>query len=245
MKSIERKFDGSPTIFNGILEDGDKLFNTIVGFGTIIIDNEFLNDMETICEKLGKTDNLIYTLTNINIAVHGYFYSKESTNKLPRKIFYDKNKVVDEDGVDIGTKLSSLKGQNVALCSEKSLATYVIYKKLLEKGKVTRIPSLVLSQLKVEGYGNDEPHAFILLNKDCNDPTKHLLFDPENPTTVKETKSGQEERVVGLYSVNDEEYDNLVNGRSCSPTSLYEIIGSYEEISPKRTYGKIEMDKLK
>ena len=244
MQSIERRFDGSPTIFNGIIEDEDKLCNTIVGFGTIVIDKEFLDDMETICNKFEETGNLIYTLTDIQNEVNGYFFNKDFTNTKSRAEVYDSNSIADEEGMIIGTKLSSLKGQNVAQCSEKSLASYIIFKKLLEKGKVTRIPSLVLSQLSF-GENVNEPHAFVMLNKDCEDPTRHLIFDPENPAVVKNTENGSEGRYIGLYSLTDEEYDNFVNGLFCSPTNIFEYYGPYEEIGEKRTYGRIEKDKLK
>ena len=56
---------------------------------------------------------------------------------------------------------------------------------------------------------------------------------------------GKEQFFAGIYSLTDDEYNNLLNGYSCTPTSLYEIVGDYKEIGEKRTYGNIELDKKK
>ena len=86
------------------------------------------------------------------------------------------------------------------------------------------------------------PHAFVILNKDCDNPTKHVIFDPENPTLI-EDKDGQKQYCAGLYSLTDEEYDNLLNGLSCTPTSLYDFMDGYHEVGVKRTYGRVEQTK--
>ena len=64
----------------------------------------------------------------------------------------------------------------------KNLA-YIILEKLYEIGRITRKPALVLSQLSTEQSKN-EPHAFVMINKEVDNPTKHLIFDVENPTLV-------------------------------------------------------------
>ena len=88
-------------------------------------------------------------------------------------------------------------------------------------------------------------HAFVMLNKEiCSDSTKHLIFDVENPSLIE--YDGKQEIAVGLYSLTDLEYDNLVNGYECCPKSLYEFISpSYHEVSDKRIYGNVDHVKVK
>ena len=47
-------------------------------------------------------------------------------------IFYGtaNRRLSDEDGMIIGTRISSLKGKNIAQCSEKSIAAFIILKRL-------------------------------------------------------------------------------------------------------------------
>ena len=108
-------------------------------------------------------------------------------------------------------------------------------------GSITRKPTFVLSQLTTND-SNEGPHAFVMLNKDVNDPTRNLLFDPENPTLIEDSDK-KIEKLAGLYSLTDEEYGNIINGSSCTPKSLYEFSGGYHEVSEKRTYGRLELDK--
>ena len=242
MKTIERFMDGIPTIVSDKLEEGQLVENTVVGFGTIIIDKDFLDAMNVIVNEVNGDKKLISLITNINNKINHYFYYEEANSKSRHETYMD-NVVVDEEGMIIGTKLSALKGKNVALCSEKSLAAYVILEKLYSMGSITRKPTFVLSQLTTND-SNEGPHAFIMLNKDVNDPTRNLLFDPENPTSVEDSDK-KIEKLAGLYSLTDEEYNNLINGSSCTPKSLYEFFGGYHEVSEKRTYGRLELDKSK
>ena len=242
MQTIGRNWNGMPTIVNNKLENGVLFENTLAGFGTIILDKDFIDEMILIANDVQKSDSFMSMLFSIHNKVNDYFRS-DNINNQSREQTYANNEVIDEDGMIIGTKISSLKGKNIAKCSEKSIATYIILEKLYEIGRITRKPSLVLSQLTTEQSKN-EPHAFVMLNKESNDPTKHLIFDVENPTLV-EDNLGKEQFFAGIYSLTDDEYNNLLNGYSCTPTSLYEIVGDYKEIGEKRTYGNIELDKKK
>ena len=49
---IERSWDGSPTFFNSKLNDGDIFHNTNVGFGDIVIDKDFIDEMESIANDI-------------------------------------------------------------------------------------------------------------------------------------------------------------------------------------------------
>ena len=51
--------------------------------------------------------------------------------------------------------------------------------------------------------------------------------------------------LVGLYALTDEEKEDIENGYECTPTSLYEILGNFKEISAKRVYGSKEKKKDK
>lgn len=243
INKIEKNWGNVPTIVNQTINENCLFENTIVGFGTIIIDKDFISDMYTISEKLKDNKNLLYLTTTIYNEVNNYFYTKNENN-ITREDAYLSNYVTDEEGMIIGTKLSSLKGKNVAKCSEKSIAAYIILRKMYEMNYITRKPSLVLSYLTTEEFKNGA-HAFVMLNKEmCNDPTKHLLFDIENPSLIE--CDGKKEIAVGLYSLTDDEYNNLINGYECSPKSLYEFISpSYHEISDKRTYGNVSYVKEK
>jgi hypothetical protein len=150
------------------------------------------------------------------------------------------NYVQDEDGMIIGTKLSSFKGKNVAECSEKSIAAYMILKKLLQGKKFK--PSIMLSDLRT---GTEVgPHAFIVLdNENAEYPSKHILFDVHNPAEI--VMNGEKTLTAGLYGLTDEEYSDLLEGKECSPKLLLEIFDSnYKEISEKRIYGAKSKEKL-
>lgn len=239
MKSIERNWNEMPTIVDMKFEDGQIIENTLAGIGSIIVDHDFINEMALIVNKVKDEKNLLRLIPLINNKISNYFYSKEVNNS-SRGETYMKNVVV-EDGLILGTKISSLKGKNVALCSEKSIAAYVILEKLYSMHSITRKPLFVLSQLSIDD-SNDGPHAFIILNKElCNDPTKHIIFDPENSTLVE--KDGVTQKYAGLYSLTDDEYNDFLNGSCCTPISLYDYLDGYHDVGKKRTYGKIEKEK--
>lgn len=235
VNSIERHFDGTPTIIDGKVNEGCTFENTFIGgYGTIIVDDDFMKDISKIIDYKEINNNFINVLSDINNKVNNYFYSDNKENN-KREEEYSKSYVLDEEGMIIGTKLSSLKGKNVAKCSEKTLAAYIILEKMYSDGKLGRKPSLILATLEVEN--KEEPHAFLLLDKEDNKyPLKHLLYDIENPTRLSDLK-GNELNAPGIYSLTDEEHKNIINGISCSPKSLFEELNSeYRDIGIKRTY---------
>ena len=243
INKIEKNWNNVPTIVDQTINDNCLFENTIVGFGILIIDTDFINDMHMIAEKLKDNKNLLGLITAIYNEINNYFYSDNDSDK-SREETYLSNCVTNEEGMIIGTKLSSLKGKNIAKCSEKSIAAYIILRKMYEMNYITRKPSLVLSYLSTDEFKNGS-HAFVMLDKEiCNDFTKHLLFDVENPSLIEH--DGKQEIAVGLYSLTDDEYHNLINGYECSPKSLYEFISqSYHEISGTRTYGNVDYVKTK
>lgn len=233
---IIRNWDGSPTIEDGIIEENCLFDNALIeGWGTIIIDKEFIDSMNEIADNYEVPNDMIRTFTDINNYITDYFFSEEE-NESNRKETYSNNHVTDEYGMIIGTKLSSLKGKNVAECSERSIAAYLILDRLFKSGKMNRKPNLMLSSLKTDTI-EEGPHAFITMSRETSKyPLKHLLYDPQNPTRV--TYQDKEYNCIGLYSMTDEEYDDLLNGIECTPKSTFELIDSnYTEISEKRTYG--------
>ncbi len=242
MKEITRSYSGMPTIVESEIEEGCCFNNTLFGgYGTLVIDKKFIDRMKSIANEAKDEKNFVKMLTIIKNSVEDYFYSSEKNSK-SREEVYEDNVVTDDEGMIIGTNISSLKGKNVAKCSEKSIASFIVLKELNKMGIVKRKPYMVLSKLATEN-SDPEPHAFIMINLDeQNDATKYLLFDPENSTIVKD-KSNQQIKVVGLYILNDEQYDSLMKGSVCSPISLFEFSGWYQEVGEKRTYGNIEENK--
>lgn len=136
-------------IVGDAIKEGCLLENTLSGLGTIIIDKDFLNEMDIITNELKDEKDLIGLLTKIYNKVIEYFSSNE-LNEKSREQTYVSNEVVDEDGMIIGTKISSLKGKDISRYSEKSIAAYIILEKLHSKGFISRQPLLTLSQLFVE-----------------------------------------------------------------------------------------------
>lgn len=242
---ISRSFD-KPTIVTDDIKENCLLENTMVsGYGTAIIDKDFIQDMNKIAEEIDtKNNNFVSITTDLQNKIYEYFYSKEGNN-LSREKIYDEKAITDEDGMVIGTKISDLKGMNVALCSEKSIAAYIILKNLYDNNKITRKPSLNLSYLREELSSGNTPHAFVTLSReDASYPAKHLLYDVENPTVLESDKK-ERFALVGLYALTDEEKEDIENGYECTPTSLYEILGNFKEISAKRVYGSKEKKKDK
>lgn len=243
VSSIERHFDGTPTIVDSTIEEGCIFENSLMaGYGTIIIDKEFVSDILEIIKETELPKNFIELLTYINNKVIDYFYSFNLNDK-SREETYANSYIVDDEGMIIGTKLSSLKGKNVALCSEKSIAVFIILETLYKSGKLSRKPSMVLSTLMTENSPR-EPHAFILMDKDQdNYPTKHLLYDVENHTLI-EAQNGNKNKEIGIYSLTDEQHNNIINGVECTPTSLFEVMRSeLHDVGDKRIYGSIKLDK--
>ena len=242
MQSIERNWNGMPTIIEEKIQDGCRFENTLMsGWGTLVIDNDFINDMNLIANELKDEKNLASLLFKIYTKIYDYFYSTEKNDKSREETYFN-NVVTDEDGMIIGTKISSLKGKNISKCSEKSIAAYIILEKIYSIGNMTRKPSLTLSHLKTESI-KPEPHAFVMLNREnSTEPTKHLIFDVENPTLIEDS-NGKHQYLTGLYSLTDEQYNDFINGLECNPISLYELLGDYHEVGEKRTYGNVKNTK--
>lgn len=241
--SIKRHIDGTPTLINCSIKEGCTVENSIIeGYGTIIIDKNFIDEILTIINNNRFSSNLIELLMRLNSIVNDYFYSSNINNKSRIEI-YDEFAVVDSEGMVIGTKISSLKGKNVALCSEKSIAVYILLENLYKKGIITRKPTMILSTLRTES-ATIEPHAFVLIDKDDDEyPTKHLLYDVQNPTLL-ENESGKRLYSLGLYTLLDEQFDNIVNGFECTPKSLFEVLRQdLHDVGDKRIYGSITLNK--
>lgn len=234
---ISRNFD-KPTIVTYDIKENCLLENTMIGgYGTAIIDRDFIEDMNKIAESIDTNNsNLIAIITDLQNKIYEYFYSKDGSS-LSREKIYDEKAIVNEDGMVIGTKISDLKGMNVALCSEKSTSAYIILKNLYDNNKISRKPSLILSYLREEFSNDSNPHAFVTISKEDDlYPTKHLLYDIENPSVLEDDKK-ESFALVGVYALTDEEKEDIDNGYECTPTSLYEIISNYKEINAKRVYG--------
>ena len=75
MRTIERFWNGMPTIVDYKLEDGCGIENTLVGIGTIIIDKDFIDEMENIAFELKDDKKLLVLLTNVYNKVNDYFSS--------------------------------------------------------------------------------------------------------------------------------------------------------------------------
>ena len=235
---ITRNIDGSPTIVDASIEEGCLFDNSILrGIDTIIIDKEFIEELLASINEDELPTNLIGLLTYINIKIFNYFYSSNMRNLSRRKVYADLS-VKDDEGAIMGTKLSSLKGRNVAVCSEKAIASFIILDNLYKKGKLSRKPSLVGSTL------NDESHVFIIIDREQADyPTKHLLYDPENCTQVEDV-NGNKNNFIGIYSLTDEQHSDIISGIECSPTSLFELLQSgWTDVGAKRIYGSIKLNK--
>ena len=244
ISKIIRNYDGSPLLVTDTIEENCEFENTMIeGFGTIIIDKDFLEDSSLSITDEEASKGLVYMLTTLRNKIVDYYCSDEE-NVDSRKQTYASNYLVNEEGLILGTKLSSLKGKNISECSEKSIAAYVVLERLFKAGKITRKPTLILSSLSTESC-ESEPHAFLLIDKESDDyPTKHILFDPQNPTDIKDISNDKESRFVGLYSLSDEEYESIVIGKKCTPKSLYEFMSpNYKEFGEKRFYGSKEQIK--
>ena len=241
MQIIERFWNGMPTIVENKIEEGCLFENTLIsGFATIIIDEDFINEMYNISDDIKDDNNLLSILTKVYNKISEYF-SSTKLNDNSRSETYANNFVVDENGMIIGTKISSLKGKNISQCSEKSLAAYVILEKFFSMKNIGVKPKLFLSYLATES-SKPEPHAFVMLDIEKNNDSKtHMLFDVENLTLI-ENKFGEQQYCVGLYLLSEEQYNNLLNGFDCTPISVFENIG-HHVISEKRIYGNIKQPK--
>ncbi len=240
---IERNITGKPTVVDSPVIEGCIINNTIMsGCASMIVDKD---TVEMLLDNYDKSEmdksKLTNMLTLINVIVQEYFYS-ENEEKGDRAKEYRSSLVKDKDGMIIGTKLSSLKGKNVAKCSEKSVAAYIILNTLFRKGELSRKPSLLLTKLGLKN-SKQEPHACILLDKDTdNYPTKHLLFDIENPNKIINSE-GKSSYIIGLYCLTDEQYKDLVMGRQCSPKHLMEEVSNNKIVGETRIYGEDSIQK--
>ena len=106
---ISRNFD-KPTIVTDDIKENCLLENTMIGgYGTAIIDKDFIEDMNKIAESIDTSNsNLIAIITDLQNKIYEYFYSKDGSS-LSREKIYDEKAIVNEDGMVIGTKISDLK----------------------------------------------------------------------------------------------------------------------------------------
>ena len=243
VQMIRRNWDNTPTIFSDEINENCNFENTLIeGWGTIILDKDYLDEINELTDKYEVSKNLVSMLTEVTNIVIDYFFSNEKNDK-NRKETYGSD-YVTEDGLIIGTKMSSLKGKNIAECSEKSITGYIILNKLYKEGKIKSKPSLILSTLGSESI-EEGPHAFILIDREHNDfPTKHLLFDIHNPSQIE--VDGEVHNMVGLYALTDDQYNDLISGDKITPQSLFEFASSdYKDVGEKRIYGSKNKNMIK
>ena len=239
-KIIKANLDKTPTIFDGEIKAGDMLQNSFSGMGTIIIDKDFLDEMDSIVHELNtkKGTDIVSLLYEIHNKIQKYFFSLEK-NELTREQTYSYY-TIEEDGFPIGTNLSSLKGKNISECSEKSIGAYIVLRKLYEIGLISSKPILVLSHV-TDGELKPEKHAFTIIDKEqCEYPLKHILFDIQNQAYI-EDKNGKQYLVSRICSLKEEEYNNLLNGLECTPNLIFEtsLYGNqYHIVGKPFTYGK-------
>ena len=70
----------------------------IGGYGTAIIDKDFIEDMNKIAESIDTSNsNLIAIITDLQNKIYEYFYSKDGSS-LSREKIYDEKAIVNEDG---------------------------------------------------------------------------------------------------------------------------------------------------
>ena len=70
MQSIEPNWNGMPTIVEYKIESGCKFENTLTaGWATIIIDSDFINEMNLIADELKDDENLKF-ITRYQVIFH-------------------------------------------------------------------------------------------------------------------------------------------------------------------------------
>lgn len=235
---INLNWDSKPSVVTDKIAENCIFENSKSGQGTLIIDKSFMDSMTEISNKIDIEQSIVAILGQICLDVNDYYYAQNNDEAKSRQEVYSNSFVTDVDGMIIGTKISSLKGKNIAKCSEKSIAAYIILKNLYENNILKYKPTMILSHLRTEDEDKSEPHAFLTLSKeDEKYPSKHILFDIQNPSKIK--KNNEEEVYFpGMYAMTDEENNDINNGYECSPTSYYECFGKpYKEVGVKRIYG--------
>ena len=225
----------TPKVFQEMISEGCVICNNPAHWGDMIIDKPFLDEMYKIGEEciMKESTHLILLLFDITNKIISYFFSDEK-NKLSREETYVDNNVVNDEHMIIGTKMSSLKGKNIAECSEKSVAAYIIMKNLYDNKKISIKPKLILSRMGLDSNSLIK-HAFVTLERKGDEFPKYFLWDVENPTAIIDS-NGKESILGGIFALTDEENKNIEEGIQCSPTSIYETCG-YQVIDEPRIYG--------
>ena len=242
--TIRRNEDYSPVVYDGLIANGCVFEKSLLGiFGTLIIDQEFINEMHKEANKI--KDNyeklgLLDALTEINNDIVSYFYN--GNKKGNKKDAFSSVLTITKEGFTFGTTLSSLKGKNVAECSERSIATYLVLQRLHEDDVINHSPTLVVS------YLNDAPHAFLLLDKKGkNNAIKHLLWDTNNLLEMQNKETKEKIVTLGMFTLSEEERENIVKGTKCSPTPTFTVLDeSWIDLGEQRTYGnalKVKINK--
>lgn len=76
--SIERKITGEPTIVKGTIEENCVFENTIMGgYGTLIIDKEFIDYMASIAQSLTFSNSFIDLFSQVCNKVSDYYTSNQ------------------------------------------------------------------------------------------------------------------------------------------------------------------------
>lgn len=242
---IEEDWFGRPVVIDKTLEEGCRVSNDMMGTGVFIVDEdaikELLSDFDE--ENINPSDPRV-VLTSIQRKIQEYFYSDTPSNMTRQEVYCGREgRVCNEEGMTIGHKLSTFKGKNVAECSEKTVAAYMILETLYRKGAITTKPSILLTKLGTDEIESGK-HACILLDEENEKyPQKHMLYDPENISAVVNDE-GQEIFVIGLYALRDNEYNDLTKkGIKCAPKPIIELISPFKVKGGKLIYGSVDRDK--
>ena len=225
-------FNTKPTFTEGILSSDSRICVQPVFNFEFAIDKKGMHEVIKLFQDLylkepeSNKKNLLAILSDLNIALENYLGGHGIQSK--RSEAY----MASKDGC---LNLSDIKGKQIGLCAERGIVAHQLLA-LMEKVGIMKSyqPLATLSHLKTdERY----PHFFITL-KNKKDKSKNYLFDIENPVQFQTSKDAKPVTGIALYSLSEDEFKDLQNGKLIAPKTVYEQVGyKLADSEPKRYYG--------
>lgn len=225
-------FNTKPTFTEGILSlDSRVCVQPMFGF-EFAIDKKGMHEVIKSFQDLylkeseSNKENLLAILTDIYSVLENYLGGHGIQSKRSEAYFTSKERCLN---------LSDIKGKQIGLCAERGIVGHQLLALMEKAGIMKNFQSLATgSHLKTD---KSSPHFFITL-KHKKDKSRIYLFDIENPVKFQTSKDAKPITGIALYSLSEDEFKDLQNGKLISPKTVYEQFGyKLADSEPKRYYG--------
>ncbi len=173
---------------------------------------EIFNNVISQIRELSSENNYNYMIDVLDLIqkeINSYF--GELINGKRLKFYMEHGEKTDDEYVRI-CSLSQIKGQGIAECAEKaSVANNILL--MLNKIGLFKYKVRYCNGIVTIDNSRPEGHAFLGFDRITKKGDRiHVIYDVTNPETI--TYEGKDYLYPALYCLNDDEYDDFLDGRS-------------------------------